>query len=83
MPPWSVAAAEYTTMGTLFQYFVGSLPWPIIITVGILTMGYTMYGGLYISIITDQIQVKSFQASLDPSDFHPPMPAPFRKIYSE
>ena len=48
--------AEYTTIGSLFQDFVGSVNWPIIITVGIVTMIYTMYGGLYISIVTDQVQ---------------------------
>ena len=48
--------AEYTTIGSLFKDFVGSENWPIIITVGIVTMIYTMYGGLYISIVTDQVQ---------------------------
>lgn len=38
------------------QDFVGSVSYPIIITVGILTMAYTAYGGLFISIITDQVQ---------------------------
>lgn len=33
-----------------------------IITVGILTMAYTIYGGLYISIITDQVQVCNIAA---------------------
>ncbi|GIL45946.1 hypothetical protein Vafri_3056 [Volvox africanus] len=48
--------AEYTTIGLLFKYFVGSVDYPIVIVVGILTMIYTAYGGLYISIITDQAQ---------------------------
>ncbi|GLC41104.1 hypothetical protein PLESTB_001792000 [Pleodorina starrii] len=48
--------AEYTTIGILFKYFVGSVDYPIIIVVGILTMIYTAYGGVYISIITDQAQ---------------------------
>ncbi|GFH13867.1 uncharacterized protein HaLaN_09825 [Haematococcus lacustris] len=48
--------AEYTTMGSLFKDFVGSVNYPVIIVVGVLTMSYTAYGGLYISILTDQIQ---------------------------
>ncbi|GFH29013.1 predicted protein, partial [Haematococcus lacustris] len=36
--------------------FVGSVNYPVIIVVGVLTMAYTAYGGLYISILTDQIQ---------------------------
>jgi Na+/proline symporter len=35
---------------------VGSVNYPVIIVVGILTMAYTAYGGLFISIITDQVQ---------------------------
>ncbi len=48
--------AEYTTIGSLFKDFVGTLAWPAIVTVGIVTMVYTTYGGLAISIITDQVQ---------------------------
>jgi Na+/proline symporter len=48
--------AEYTTVGSLFADFVGSESWPAILTVGVVTMVYTMYGGLNISIITDQVQ---------------------------
>ncbi|EFJ52719.1 hypothetical protein VOLCADRAFT_115669, partial [Volvox carteri f. nagariensis] len=48
--------AEYTTIGLLFKYFVGSVDYPVIIVVGALTMIYTAYGGVYISIITDQAQ---------------------------
>jgi SSS family solute:Na+ symporter len=47
--------AEYTTIGSLFEDFVGSLDYPPIIVVGVLTMAYTSYGGLYVSIITDQV----------------------------
>jgi Na+/proline symporter len=35
---------------------VGSVNYPIIIVVGILTLIYTAYGGLAVSILTDQIQ---------------------------
>jgi SSS family solute:Na+ symporter len=48
--------AEYTTIGSLFQDFVGSLNYPIIIVVGFLTICYTAYGGLSVSIMTDQLQ---------------------------
>uniref|UniRef100_A0A7R9V1J1 Uncharacterized protein n=1 Tax=Chlamydomonas euryale TaxID=1486919 RepID=A0A7R9V1J1_9CHLO len=48
--------AEYTTIGSLFEDYVGNYAWPMIMTVGILTMAYTIYGGLYVSIATDQIQ---------------------------
>lgn len=47
--------AEYTTIGILFKYFVGSVDYPIVIVVGVLTMFYTAYGGVYISIVTDQV----------------------------
>lgn len=55
-PCAAAVLAEYTTIGILFKYFVGSVDYPIIIVVGVLTMIYTAYGGLYISIITDQAQ---------------------------
>eukprot|EP00287_Rhodomonas_sp_CCMP768_P019405 CAMPEP_0202829510 /NCGR_PEP_ID=MMETSP1389-20130828/15563_1 /ASSEMBLY_ACC=CAM_ASM_000865 /TAXON_ID=302021 /ORGANISM="Rhodomonas sp., Strain CCMP768" /LENGTH=606 /DNA_ID=CAMNT_0049503071 /DNA_START=36 /DNA_END=1857 /DNA_ORIENTATION=+ len=48
--------AEFTTIGGLFQDFVGSVNSPIIIVVGVLTTAYTAYGGLLVSIVTDQVQ---------------------------
>lgn len=48
--------AEYTTIGTIFAAFVGTLDWPIIVVVGVLTLSYTAYGGLAVSIATDQVQ---------------------------
>ncbi|KAG2497326.1 hypothetical protein HYH03_004490 [Edaphochlamys debaryana] len=48
--------AEYTTIGILFKLFVGSVDYPIVIVVGVITMMYTAYGGTYISIVTDQAQ---------------------------
>lgn len=48
--------AEYITIGSIFQDFVGSVNYPIVIIIGVLTMFYTAYGGLRISILTDQIQ---------------------------
>ncbi|MEW5319668.1 MAG: hypothetical protein WDW38_010808 [Sanguina aurantia] len=51
--------AEYTTVGSLFHDFVGSIPFPMIITVahsGKESLSSTTTWGLYISIITDQVQ---------------------------
>lgn len=48
--------AEFTTMGALFQAFVGTVPYGIIIAIGALTILYTVYGGLVVSIATDQVQ---------------------------
>ncbi len=48
--------AEYTTIGALFSSFVGSVSYGIIISVGVLTLLYTAYGGLIVSIVTDQLQ---------------------------
>ena len=48
--------AEYFTIGKIFKYFVKSAPYPMVIVVGILTLAYTAYGGLLVSIFTDTIQ---------------------------
>jgi SSS family solute:Na+ symporter len=48
--------AEFTTVGALFSSFVGDLNYPIIIVVGVTTFAYTAYGGLLVSIVTDQAQ---------------------------
>jgi Na+/proline symporter len=48
--------AEYSTIGSIFKSFVGSVPYPMIILIGILTSIYTAYGGLLVSIYTDQVQ---------------------------
>ena len=48
--------AEFTTIGALFQDFVGSIAYPIIIVMAVLTTAYSAYGGLLVSIVTDQIQ---------------------------
>lgn len=48
--------AEYYTIGTIFTYFVKSVPYPMVIVVGLLTLAYTAYGGLLVSIFTDTIQ---------------------------
>jgi len=36
--------AEYTTIGTIFSAFVGTVDWIIIIIIGLLTISYTAYG---------------------------------------
>jgi Na+/proline symporter len=48
--------AEYTTIGSIFSNYVGSVSYGIIIVVGVLTLAYTAYGGLAVSIATDQMQ---------------------------
>lgn len=48
--------AEYTAVGDLFEIVLGSVRWPIVVIIGIVTAIYTAYGGLYISILTDQVQ---------------------------
>ncbi|CAL8463678.1 g3212 [Coccomyxa elongata] len=48
--------AEYTAVGDLFELVVGTERVPIVVIIGVVSMIYTAYGGLYISIITDQWQ---------------------------
>eukprot|EP00457_Paulinella_chromatophora_P003793 gb/GEZN01003801.1/.p1 GENE.gb/GEZN01003801.1/~~gb/GEZN01003801.1/.p1 ORF type:complete len:641 (+),score=31.40 gb/GEZN01003801.1/:98-1924(+) len=49
--------AEYVTLGTLWQVYLGAEKGEIIIfVVGILTMTYTTAGGLLVSVLTDQVQ---------------------------
>jgi len=48
--------AELTTIGSLFADFVGSVNYPIIAVVAVLTTGYCAYGGILVSIVTDQVQ---------------------------
>jgi Na+/proline symporter len=49
--------AEYTAVGDLFEYTIGSKRWPIVVIIAAVATLYTAYGGLLISIITDQWQV--------------------------
>ena len=49
--------AEYTAVGDLFQIVIGTDRIPIVVIIGVVSMLYTAYGGLYVSIITDQWQV--------------------------
>lgn len=45
--------AEYTSIGDLFEYTIGTSRLPIVLTIAIVTSIYTAVGGLYISILTD------------------------------
>lgn len=47
---------EYTTVATLFEVYLGSVGWPIVVVIGLLTISYTTVGGLLVSIATDQVQ---------------------------
>ena len=49
-------AAEYTAVGDLFEKIVGGDRIFIVVFIGVLTSVYTAYGGLAVSVITDQIQ---------------------------
>ena len=49
--------AEYTAVGDLFELVIGTNRVPIVVIIGVVSMLYTAYGGLYVSIITDQWQV--------------------------
>ncbi|KAI9182844.1 hypothetical protein H9P43_003754 [Blastocladiella emersonii ATCC 22665] len=48
--------SEYSTIGSVFETFVKSSQYPIIVLVALVTAAYTAYGGLLISIVTDQLQ---------------------------
>lgn len=48
--------AELTTIGALFRDFVGGGALPMILISSILATVYTAYGGLLVSIVTDQLQ---------------------------
>jgi Na+/pantothenate symporter len=49
--------AEYTAVGDLFEIVIGTERVPIVVIIGVVSMLYTAYGGLYVSIVTDQWQV--------------------------
>lgn len=51
--------AEYSTIGSLFQDYLGASEWSVIlliVAVGLLTMTYTSQGGVLVSLVTDQVQ---------------------------
>lgn len=47
--------AEFTAVGDLFEIVIGTLRWPIVVIIGVISAIYTAYGGLYVSIVTDQV----------------------------
>ncbi|KAJ3275482.1 hypothetical protein HDV01_000309 [Terramyces sp. JEL0728] len=49
-------AVEFTSIGTLFSNFLDVPNWIPIMNVAVVTFAYTALGGLYISLITDQVQ---------------------------
>ncbi|KAK9858888.1 hypothetical protein WJX84_006937, partial [Apatococcus fuscideae] len=48
--------AEMTAIGDLFTQVVGTTRVPIVVIIAVTTAVYTAAGGLYISILTDQVQ---------------------------
>lgn len=48
--------AEYTAIGDLFEFIIGANRIAIVTLIGLLTSLYTAYGGLSVSIKTDQLQ---------------------------
>ena len=52
------ASAEYTTIAAFFSGYIGLNDFDIfvVLTVAIVTLSYTAYGGLPVSIITDRVQ---------------------------
>jgi SSS family solute:Na+ symporter len=48
--------AELTTIGALFKSFVGGGALPMIVVSSLIATAYTAYGGLVVSIVTDQLQ---------------------------
>jgi Na+/proline symporter len=49
-------AAEYTGIGQLYSQIIGVSAIIPILVVGIVTLGYTTIGGLFVSILTDVYQ---------------------------
>ena len=46
--------AEFTAIGDLFQIVIGTIRWPMVLIIALVSTAYTSYGGLHVSIITDQ-----------------------------
>ena len=59
--------AEFTAVGDLFELVIGTVRWPIVIIIGIVSAIYTAYGGLYVSIVTDQVPQKISSATGHPA----------------
>lgn len=46
--------AEFTAVGDLYNIVIGAVRWPIVVIIALVSTIYTAYGGLHVSIITDQ-----------------------------
>lgn len=46
--------AEFTAVGDLYEIVIGAVRWPIVVIIALVSTIYTAYGGLHVSIITDQ-----------------------------
>lgn len=53
--------AEFTAVGDLFNIVIGAVRWPIVVIIALVSTIYTTYGGLHVSIITDQVHYHSEQ----------------------
>ena len=40
----------------MFAIVIGSIRWPMVVLIGLVSAAYTAYGGLYVSIVTDQVR---------------------------
>ncbi len=55
---WVAVRAVCGGAGDLFEIVIGTERVPIVVIIGVVSMLYTAYGGLYVSIVTDQWQVR-------------------------
>ena len=68
---------EYTTVGAVFTQIIGATQIPIIIIIGIVSSVYTAYGGLHISLITDQVQARQLKYIGKGKNITSPLPYKF------
>ena len=55
--------AEFTAVGDLFSVIIGTVRWPMVVIIGLVATSYTAYGGLHVSIITDQARAPTSQCA--------------------
>ena len=72
---------EYTTVGSLFSLIIPSTAIPIVIIIGVVSSVYTAYGGLHVSIITDQVQVTCLRSQPKASAASIPTPSHYCTFY--
>ncbi|KAJ3128640.1 hypothetical protein HK098_003847 [Nowakowskiella sp. JEL0407] len=74
-------AAEFTSVGNLFELVLGGSRLPVMITVAVVTSIYTAVGGLYVSMLTDvpqgisAITILLIVAGYIIANFRPSLPA--------